>query len=101
MHKYENRNRRRSASRKGRQTKVTYAQKSLCVSFLELNPMVAKFAPTLYSCCFLYRDAVGYVTKPVHCLTHSRSGRADSDFGRRKASKQNYIRVSIQKRTEM
>ena len=51
------------------------------VSFLEIDPVVATFAPTLYSCCFLYLDAVGYVTKPVHCLTLSRGGRADSDFG--------------------
>ena len=51
------------------------------LSFLELDPVVATLAPTLYSCCFLYWDAVGYVTKPVHCLTLSRGWRADSDFG--------------------
>ena len=27
------------------------------------------------------KTAVGYVTKPVHCLTLRRGGRADSDFG--------------------
>ena len=48
-------------------------------------------------CCFLYWDAVGYVTKPVYCWTLSRGGRADGDFGQKKASKQNFIRVSIQK----
>ena len=52
-----------------------------CVSFLEFDPVVATFDPTLYSCCFRYLDAVGYVTKPVLCLTLSRGGRADSDFG--------------------
>ena len=30
---------------------------------------------------FLYWDAVGYVTRPVHSLTLSRGGRADSVFG--------------------
>ena len=48
-------------------------------------------------CCFLYWDAVGHVTKPVHCLTLSRGRRAESDFVQQKASKQNFIRVSIQK----
>ena len=48
-------------------------------------------------CCFLYWDAVGYVTKPVHCLTLSRGRRTDSDFGQQKASKQNFIRESIEK----
>ena len=47
-------------------------------------------------CWFLYWDVVGYVTKPVYCLTLSCGGRADSDFGQQKASKQNFIRVSIQ-----
>ena len=64
-----------------RQTKVTYAQSPCkCVSLLEFDPVVATFAPTLYSCWFLYRDTVVYVTKPVHCLTLSRGGRADSEF---------------------
>ena len=49
------------------------------------------------NCCFLYWEAVGYVTKPVHCLTLSRSGRADNAFGQQKASKQNFIRESLQK----
>ena len=35
---------------------------------------------------FLYWDAVGYVTKPVHCLTLSQGRLADSDFGPQKAS---------------
>ena len=30
--------------------------------------------------------AVGNVTEPVHCLTLSRGGRADSDFGQPGAS---------------
>ena len=30
-------------------------------------------------CCFLYWYVVGYATKPVHCLTLSRGGRAESD----------------------
>ena len=38
-----------------------------------------------------------YVTKPVHCLTLSQGGRADSDFGQQRANKQNLIRESIQK----
>ena len=48
-------------------------------------------------CCFLSWDAVGYVTKPAHCLTLSRGRRAESDFGQQKASNQNFIRESIQK----
>ena len=48
-------------------------------------------------CCFLYWDDVGYVARFVHCLTLSLGGRAYSDFGQQKASKQNFIRESIQK----
>ena len=59
--------------------------------------IVSAQALFLDDCYFLYWDAVGYVTKPVHCLTLSRGGRADSDFGQQKANKQNFIRVSIQK----
>ena len=41
--------------------------------------------------------AVGNVIEPVHCLTLSRGGRADSDFGQPGASKPNFICESIQK----
>ena len=41
--------------------------------------------------------AVGNVTKPVHCLTLSRDGRADSDVGQSRASMPNFICQSIQK----
>ena len=43
---------------------------------------IYKFLPIYYKWWgFLYWDAVGYVTKPVHCVTLSRGERADSDFG--------------------
>ena len=37
------------------------------------------------------------MTTPVHRLTLSRGGRAESDFGQQRASKQNYVRESVQK----
>ena len=46
-------------------------------------------------CCCLYWDAVGYVTKPVHCLTLNRGRLADSGFGATKGEQAKlYSRVN-------
>ena len=45
--------------------------------------------------------AVGYVTEPVHCLTLSRGGRADSDCGQPDGQAKLYLRVNTKSRTNI
>ena len=58
-----------------------------------LKPHVTFFEPSVAFSI----ETLLVVTKPVHCLTLSRGGRAESHFGQQKTSKQNCIREPEQK----